>query len=72
MSITVVDVRTYRPISGIDDVTEALVLERRHDRAGYVPSWSRSPPADYGANLAPTLHATSLVECYQLIQETRA
>ncbi len=35
-----VDVRTYRPISGVDDVTEALVLERRHDRAGY------------GANLA--------------------
>ena len=40
MSITMVDVRTYRPISGVDDVTEALVLERRHDRAGY------------GANLA--------------------
>ena len=65
----VVDVRTYRPISGVDDVTEALVLERRHDRAGYDAFLESAPSNDYEANLAPTLYTTALVECYELVQE---
>ena len=64
-----VDVRTYRPVSGIDDVTEALALERRHDRAGYDALLETAASNDYEANLAPTLYTTALVECYQLVQE---
>lgn len=65
----VVDVRTYRPISGIDDVTEALVLERRTDRAGYDSFLESVPSADYEANLAPTLYTTQIIECYELVQQ---
>ena len=64
-----VDVRTYRPISGVDDVTEALVLERRHDRAGYDAFLESQPSADYEANRAATLYTSQLVECYELVQE---
>ncbi len=65
----VVDVRTYRPISGIDDVTEALVLERRTDRAGYDAFLESQPSADYEAKVAPTLYTTQLIECYELVQQ---
>ncbi len=65
----VVDVRTYRPISGVDDVTEALVLERRTDRAGYDALLESAASNDYEAGVTPTLYTTELIECYQLVQE---
>ena len=65
----VVDVRTYRPLTGVDDLMEALVLERRADRAGYDAFQESQPSADYEANLAPTLYTTQLVECYEIVQQ---
>ena len=65
----VVDVRTYRPISGVDDVTEALVLERRTNRAGYDTYLESAPSNDYEANVSPTLYTTQIIECYELVQE---
>ena len=65
----VVDVRSYRPISGVDDATVALVLERRTDRAGYDALLESAASNDYEAGVAPTLYTTTLIECYQLVQE---
>jgi hypothetical protein len=65
----VVDVRTYRPLTGVDDITEALVLERRTDRAGYDALLESTASNAYEAGVAPTLYTTALVECYQLVQE---
>lgn len=66
----VVDVRTYRPLSGVDDEQAALVLERRTDRVGYDAYLETSASADYEAGVAPTLYTTELVECYEVVQET--
>jgi len=62
-------VRTYRPLTGVDDITEALVLERRTDRAGYDALLESTASTAYEAGVALTLYTTALVECYQLVQE---
>ena len=67
----VVDVRTYRPLSGVDDEAGAMVLERRHDRAGYDTYLESPASTDYEASVSPGLYTTELVECYEVVQETR-
>ena len=65
----VMDVRTYRPISGVDSLSQALVLERRRDRAGYDAYTESAASIDYESGVADTVYTTELIECYQLIQE---
>ena len=67
----VVDVRTYQPLTGVDDPAEAMVLERRADRAGYDTFLETSASEDYEAGVAPTLYTTQLVECYELVAEIK-
>jgi len=64
-----VEVRTYRPLTGVDDLTEALVLERRTNRAGYDAFLESQISAGYEASLASTLYTTSIVEFYELVQQ---
>ena len=65
----VMDVRTYRPISGVDSMSEALVLERRRDRGGYDAYLESVASNDYESSVADTVYTTKLIECYQIVQE---
>ena len=65
----VVDIRAYEPLTGVDDMQEALVLERRTDRAGYDAFLESAASADYEAGVEHGLYTTHLVECYALVAE---
>jgi heme-degrading monooxygenase HmoA len=67
----VVDVRTYRPLTGVDDPTEAMVLERRADRAGYDTFLESAASENYETSVAPTLYTNQLIECYELVVEIK-
>ena len=65
----VVDVRTYRPISGVDSLSGALILERRRDRASFDAYMESVASNHYGLGVDDTVYTTEFIECYQLIQE---